>query len=61
MPIIAIDKKYDSEKNVIDQPENRQIYVKTWIKTFKVSVLVTFFCLMLGYPIAYLLATLPLK
>ena len=57
----AIDKKYDSEKNVIDQPENRQIYVKTWIKTFKVSILVTFFCLMLGYPIAYLLATLPLK
>ena len=57
----AIDKKYDSEKNMIDQPENRQIYVKTWIKTFKVSILVTFFCLMLGYPIAYLLATLPLK
>ena len=57
----AIDKKYDSEKNVIDQPENRQIYLKTWIKTFKVSILVTFFCLMLGYPIAYLLATLPLK
>ncbi len=57
----AIDKKYDSEKNIIDQPENRQIYVKTWVKTFKVSVLVTFFCLMLGYPIAYLLATLPLK
>ena len=57
----AIDKKYDSEKNIIDQPENRQIYVKTWVKTFKVSILVTFFCLMLGYPIAYLLATLPLK
>ena len=57
----AIDKKYDSEKNIIDQPENRQIYVKTWIKTFKVSILVTLFCFMLGYPISYLLATLPLK
>ena len=57
----SVDKKYDSEKNIIDQPENRQIYVKTWVKTFKVSILVTLFCFMLGYPIAYLLATLPLK
>jgi putative spermidine/putrescine transport system permease protein len=57
----SVDKKYDSEKNIIDQPENRQIYVKTWVKTFKVSILVTLFCFMLGYPISYLLATLPLK
>ena len=57
----SVDKRYDSEKNIIDQPENRQIYVKTWIKTFKVSILVTLFCFMLGYPISYLLATLPLK
>ena len=57
----SFDKKYDSEKNIIDQPEERRIYTKTWIKTFKVSILVTFFCLMLGYPISYLLATLPLK
>ena len=57
----SFDKKYDSEKNIIDQPEERKIYTKTWIKTFKVSVLVTLFCLMLGYPISYLLATLPLK
>ena len=57
----SFDKKYDSEKNIIDQPEERRIYLKTWIKTFKVSILVTLFCLILGYPISYLLATLPLK
>ena len=57
----SFDKRYDSEKNIIDQPEERRIYTKTWIKTFKVSVLVTLFCFMLGYPISYLLATLPLK
>ena len=57
----AIDKRYDYDKNVISQPDNRKIYNKTWIKTFKVSVLVTLFCLLLGYPISYLLATLPLK
>jgi putative spermidine/putrescine transport system permease protein len=57
----AIDLKYDVNKEVIQQPENRRIYNKTWFKTFKVSVLVMFFCLILGYPISYLLSTLPLK
>ena len=57
----AVDLKYDSNKEIITQPENRRIYNHTWIKTFKVSLLVTLFTLMLGYPIAYLLATLPLK
>ena len=57
----AVDLKYDSEKNVIQQPENRRVYNSTWIKTVKVSILVTLFTLLLGYPVAYLLATLPLK
>ena len=57
----AVDLKYDSNKEIVQQKENRRIYNKTWIKTFKVSLLVTFFCLILGYPISYLLATLPLK
>jgi len=57
----AVDLKYDVNKEVIQQPENRRIYNHTWIKTFKVSLLVMFFCLILGYPIAYLLSTLPLK
>jgi len=57
----AVDLKFDSNKEIIQQKENRRIYNKTWIKTFKVSFLVMFFCLILGYPISYLLATLPLK
>mgnify|MGYP003320378643 FL=1 len=57
----AVDLKYNVDKEIVRQKENRRIYNKTWIKTFKVSVLVMFFCLILGYPIAYLLSTLPLK
>jgi len=57
----AVDLKYDVNKEVVQQKENRRIYNATWFKTFKVSVLVMFFCLLLGYPISYLLATLPLK
>jgi len=57
----AIDRTYDEDKNVIQQSEERRIYVATWIKTFKVSVYVTFFCLVLGFPVAHLLANLPLR
>ena len=57
----AVDLKYDSNKNVVRQPEKRRMYMSTWWLTVEVSILVTFFCLVLGYPIAHLLATLPLK
>ena len=57
----AIDRTYDQDLNVIMQSEERRVYVSTWIKTFKVSVYVTFTCLVLGFPVAHLLANLPLR
>ena len=57
----AIDRTFDLNGDVIQQEENRRVYIKTWIKTFKVSVLVTFFCIILGFPVAHLLANLPLR
>ena len=57
----AVDRTYDIDGNVIMQDEKRRMYIKTWIRTFKVSVYVTFFCLLLGFPVAHLLANLPLR
>ena len=57
----AVDRTYDSDLNVVRQSEERRIYIRTWIKTFKVSVYVTLFCLILGFPVAHLLANLPLR
>ena len=57
----SVDLRYDGNKNVIEQPENRQVYQLLWWRTFLVSLMVTFFCVLLGYPVAYLLATLPLR
>ena len=57
----AIDRTYDIDGNVILQDEKRRMYIKTWIRTLKVSVYVTFFCLILGFPVAHLLANLPLR
>ena len=57
----AIDRRYDADKNVIQQGEKRRVYVTLWWRTLLVSVMVTVFCLLLGYPVAHLLATLPLR
>ena len=57
----AVDRTYDIDGNVIMQDEKRRMYIKTWVRTFKVSIYVTFFCLILGFPVAHLLANLPLR
>jgi putative spermidine/putrescine transport system permease protein len=57
----AIDRRYDADKNVVQQDEKRRVYVTLWWRTFLVSIMVTGFCLLLGYPVAHLLATLPLR
>ncbi len=57
----AFDLKYNVDGNIIAQPEDIQIHTIIWLRTLWVSLLVTALCLMLGYPVAYLLATLPLK
>jgi putative spermidine/putrescine transport system permease protein len=57
----SIDLKQNSDLEIVQQPENRRVYKMFWWRTFEVSVLVTIFCLILAYPVAHLLATLPLK
>ena len=57
----ALDRTYNEEGDVILQDEKRRMYVKHGLKTLKVSVYVTFFCLILGFPVAHLLANLPLR
>ena len=57
----AIDRTFDQELNVVQQEEDRRVYVQTWLKTLKVSIYVTVFCLILGFPVAHLLANLPLR
>ncbi|MBZ0218380.1 MAG: ABC transporter permease, partial [Fimbriimonadaceae bacterium] len=43
------------------QPEERQIYLRLFGRTLLLSAVVTILCILLGYPVAYLLATLPLR
>jgi len=57
----ALDGKYTVDRGFVLQNENRQIYVTLFWRTVMISVTVMGLCLLLGYPVAYLLATLPLK
>jgi len=57
----AIDRTYDFDKNVIDVAEERKVYNLLWWRTIQVSIIVTIACLLLAYPVSYLLATLPMR
>ncbi|GAB7528352.1 ABC transporter permease [Pseudomonas sp. 3A(2025)] len=57
--LAALDLQYDEAGSVVQQPENRQIYVSNLIKTLMVSAAITFICFVLGYPLAWFLAGLP--
>ena len=57
----ALDGRYTVDQGFVQQDENRQIYVKLFWRTMLISATVMGLCLLLGYPVAYLLATLPLR
>jgi len=57
----SVDKTYDFDKNIIDVDEKRKVYNLLWYRTLLVSFIVTIACLILSYPVAYLLATLPMR
>ena len=57
----AVDRTYDFDKNVIHVDEKRKVYNLLWWRTILVSFIVTIACLILAYPVSYLLATLPMR
>jgi putative spermidine/putrescine transport system permease protein len=57
----AFDLKYDVDGNIIAQPEVLQVHTTMWIRTIWVSLSVTVLCLLMGYPVSYFLATLPVR
>jgi len=57
----AVDMKYNADGSFTEQAEDRQIYVSLFIKTLLVSGGVMLACILLGFPVAYLLAHLPAR
>lgn len=59
--LAAVDRTQDAAGDVERVEENRRVYVKLFARTLGVSLLITFLTFILAYPIAHLLATLPLR
>ena len=57
--LAALDLRYDAGGEVARQPEGKRIYVKIFLRTLWVSTAVMALCLLLGFPISYLMAGLP--
>jgi putative spermidine/putrescine transport system permease protein len=58
--LIATDRQRTADGGIEKVPENERIYLWLFGKTFVLSGLITFICLLLAFPIAHLLATLPM-
>ncbi len=59
--LAAVDATRDETGAITWAAENRQIYIDLFVRTLLLSALITFLTFLLGYPIAHLLATLPLR
>lgn len=59
--LAAVDRERTPEGNVQRVDEERAIYLLLFERTMILSVVITCLTLILGFPVAYLLATLPLR
>jgi putative spermidine/putrescine transport system permease protein len=56
--LASLDHKQDAFGRIIPTDPDQQIYLKVFSRTFVIGAAVTFFTLLLGYPLAYWISTL---
>jgi len=59
--LAAIDMRYDENGNAVRVDEKKRIYVPLFLRTLWLSALISALCFILAFPVAHLLATLPLR
>jgi len=57
----GIDMYENEDGKIVQVPEDRRIHKILWMRTLNIALGVTILCFLMGYPIAHLLATLPMK
>ncbi len=57
----GMDLIENEDGNITQVPEDRRVHRVLWLRTLEVAFFVTLFCFLMAYPIAHLLATLPMK
>ncbi len=59
--VSAVDMQYNAEGDLVQQPETQRVYLQLFGRTLALSVAITCTTLLLGFPIAFLLASLPMR
>jgi putative spermidine/putrescine transport system permease protein len=57
----SLDFQYGKQSQIIASPPENAIFIDIFLRTLGIAIGVTLATLLLGYPVAYLLASLPLK
>lgn len=57
----SIDHQYGADNQIVASPAENAIFLDMFLRTLGISIGVTVATLLLGFPLAYLLATLPAK
>ena len=57
----GVDMYSNEDGKIVQVSEDRRIHRILWSRTLEVAFFVTLFCFLMAYPIAHLLATLPMK
>jgi putative spermidine/putrescine transport system permease protein len=59
--LAAVDRRLDAAGEIAPVAPDQAIYIDILLRTFWIGFVVTALCLLLGYPLAYKLATLPAR
>lgn len=59
--LAAVDLQRDAQGAVQRMPPEQRAFGRILLRTFEISAVVTLWCLLLGYPLAYWLSTLPAR
>lgn len=59
--LAAVDMQYSDTGEIVEKPDYLQIYVNLFFRTLWMSGAITLATVILGYPIAFLLANMPLR
>ncbi len=55
--LASVDLKYDDRNKIVHVPQDQAIYVSIIARTVYISLAITIICLLVGFPLAYFMAT----
>ncbi|HSE76521.1 MAG TPA: ABC transporter permease [Alphaproteobacteria bacterium] len=59
--LAALDLRRDADQAIVGGPAEQAVFIDILIRTFTIAGVVTLVCLAIGFPLAYLLASLPAR